>query len=134
MGGGEAVSAGSVIAGIGCRRGCDEEDIVALVDRARRVTGRSVASLAAPAFKSGEAGLHRAAERLGLALILVDRAALAAAQARCTTLSVRAEQATGVASVAEGSALAAAGADGRLLLPRIAGRAATCALAEAAAS
>ena len=57
----------------------------------------------------------------------IDDAALLAVQPRCPTRSAVAERETGFASVAEGAALAASG--GRLLLARIAGGGATCALA-----
>jgi cobalt-precorrin 5A hydrolase len=97
------------------------------------VSGRAVHALAAPEFKQNETGLHDAARMLGVPLILVGTADLAAAQPRCVTRSERAERATGASSVAEGSALAAAGAGSQLILPRIAGARATCALAEAAA-
>lgn len=121
----------SVIAGIGCRRNCSADDIAGAVrlacERARRTAG----TLAAPAFKSGEPGLHRAAASLGLPIMFVGREALDAAQARCVTVSKAAVGAVGVASVAEGCALAAAGADGRLVLARVSHGGATCALAEA---
>ena len=68
-----------------------------------------------------------------MAVLLVADAALAAAQPGCVTRSAAAERVVGVGSVAEGSALAAAGPGGTLLLPRIASARATCALAEAAA-
>src|SRR5579872_4552649 len=131
MGGFEAMS-GRVIAGIGCRRNCSTEDILSVVGRASAQTGMAVNILAVPAFKSDETGLHEAARRLGVPLILIDAAALLAVQEHCVTRSPRTEQAIGVASVAEGCALAAAGAGGRLLLARIASRTATCALAEEA--
>lgn len=121
-----------MIAGIGCRRGCSAEDILHALHVACADAGRRAAALAAPAFKADEPGLREASRLLGLPLILVDAAPLSAAQARCVTRSPRAERATGVASVAEGSALAAVGAGGRLLLPRVIGGAATCALAEKA--
>jgi cobalt-precorrin 5A hydrolase len=126
MDGGEAV----LIAGIGCRRGCPAAEIVALV--ARAAAGRRIAALATPDFKAAEPGVLEAARLLGVALVPVAETALAAAQARCVTRSAAAARATGIASVAEGSALAAAGAGGRLVLPRIAAAGATCALAEAA--
>jgi cobalt-precorrin 5A hydrolase len=44
-------------------------------------------------------------------------------------ISAVARRHTGLASVAEAAALAAAGPDSRLLLPRISGARATCALA-----
>lgn len=120
-----------VFAGIGLRRGCPAQEIVALVRRAGEQAGRTVAALAAPNFKRDEAGLSQAAAELCLALLLIGPEALKAAQPGCVTRSSAALAAVGVASVAEGSALAAAGVGARLLLPRIASVAATCALAEA---
>src|SRR4051794_21731931 len=121
----------TVIAGIGCRAGCPAEDIVALVRQASASAGAPVTALAAAAFKAGEPGLHRAAITLGVPLLLIGRDRLDAVQKLCPTHSAPATRATGIASVAEGSALAAAGSDGRLILPLIAGPRATCALAEA---
>jgi len=118
-----------IVAGIGCRRGCPAEDIVALVRLAQDRAACHVDALAAPAFKRDEVGLHEAARRLGTALIFVAAPALAAAQPFCPTRSDAAARHTGTASVAEGSALAASG--GRLLLARIANRRSTCALAQA---
>lgn len=125
-------ASGRVIAGVGCRTGCTAAAIVALVQDASARAGRAVAALAAPEFKQDEAGLREAARRLALPLLLVGPEDLAAAQPDCPTGSPAAERATGFASVAEGSALAASGPGGRLLLARIAGGGATCALAEAA--
>jgi cobalt-precorrin 5A hydrolase len=122
-----------IVAGIGCRRDCPTEDVLAVVREACLVSGRAVRALAAPEFKQNETGLHDAARVLGVPLILVSAGDLAAAQPRCVTRSERAERAIGAGSVAEGSALAAAGAGSQLILPRIAGARATCALAEAAA-
>ena len=116
-----------IVAGIGCRRGCTAEAVVALVRRAQECAGCAVDALAAPAFKRNEAGLSDAATLLGIALVFVDAAALDSAQSRCPTRSDDALRHVGIASVAEGSALAASG--GTLLLPRIAGGGATCALA-----
>lgn len=117
----------AVIAGIGCRRECPADDIVALVREAERLAAVRVGALAGPAFR-GDA-LRAAAAALGVRLIAVERGALEAAQDRCVTRSAAALAAVGVGSVAEGCALAAAGAGGRLVLARIAGARATCALA-----
>jgi cobalt-precorrin 5A hydrolase len=127
MGGREAM----MIAGIGCRRDCPGEDIVALVRQAEATCGGTAAALAAPAVKAHEPGLHAAAATLGVPLLLVEADRLAAAQPRCVTRSPCAERALGVASVAEGCALAAAGMQGRLRVARIGSARATCALAEA---
>ena len=121
-----------MIAGIGCRRDCPADDIVALVRAAVAAAGGgAVIALAVPAAKDHEPGLHAAAAALGVPLLLVTPAALAAVQGRCVTRSTCAERTLGVASVAEGCALAAAGAGARLVLPRIASARATCALAGA---
>ena len=116
-----------IVAGIGCRRGCPAEDIVALVLAAQDRAACRADALAAPDFKRGEAGLHDAARRLGVGLAFVDPSALAAVQPLCHTRSILAERHVGSASVAEGAALAASG--GALLLPRISNGRATCALA-----
>ncbi len=118
-----------IVAGIGCRGACPAEDIVAVVRAAEALCER-VEALAAPAFKRGEAGLHEAAARLGLPLVFVDDAAMRAAQPFCPTRSHAAAAATGFASVAEAAAI---GEGGTLLLPRIAGASATCAIARRAA-
>lgn len=110
-----------IIAGLGCRRGCAAEEIVALV----RAAGHADA-LATPAFKRGEPGLQEAARQLGLELRFVTEAALAAVQPLCVTRSAAAERATGHASIAEAAALAGGGV---LVRPRIASANATCALA-----
>ena len=112
------------------RRGCDWEEIVALVAQASAAVGRPVTALAAPSFKRGEAGLVKAAAALGLELLFVDDQALRAAQPHCVTRSALAEHAVGYASVAEAAALAAAEPRARLILPRIHGTGATCAVAE----
>ncbi len=121
-----------LIAGIGCRRNVVTEDIVALVRAALVAVGDDaavLAGIAAPRFKSDEIALHEAAAVLGVALALIEDAAMDAAQPRCVTRSSCAERATGLSSVAEGAALAAAGDGGVLALPRIASARATCALA-----
>ena len=59
--------------------------------------------------------------------------ALLAAASRCLTDSPRARSVTGLPSMAEAAALAAAGPGARLLAPRSTAGGATCALAESAA-
>lgn len=122
-----------IVAGIGCRKACGADEIVALVRRAVAAAGAAncrLTALAAPAFKRGEPGLADAAEALALPLLFVEEARLKAVEPACPTTSAAAQSATGHASVAEASALAAAGPGGRLVLARINSAAATCALAE----
>ncbi len=118
-----------IVAGIGCRRHCRPEEIVALVREAEALAGMAATKLAAPEFKRSEPGLLAAAARLGTPLAWVDGDSMAAAQSRCLTRSAVAASRVGHASVAEAAALAAVGPRGRLLLPRIAAATATCALA-----
>ncbi len=121
MGGGEAVT----VAGFGCRPRVSAAAVMAVLRRAENAAGMRAEALAIPRFREGESGLAEAASALGLRLLLIGQDELAAVQDRCVTRSARAEAATGLASVAEGCAIAAAGA---LLWPRIAGEGVTCAL------
>ena len=115
-----------IVAGIGCRRGCTAADILALVRVAQERAGCRVEALAAPDFKRDEPGLHAAAGILGVGLTFLGMDALAGVQPLCPTRSDAAARARGLASVAEGAALASGGT---LLLARISGGGATCALA-----
>lgn len=119
-----------IAAGIGCRGGCAPDAIVALVREAERLAGCMAATLAIPHFKSGEPGMAEAATRLGVRLVVVDAPAMAAMQALCATFSDKVMQHTGLSSVAEAAALAAAGPGATLRLRRISGAGATCAIAE----
>lgn len=120
-----------IVAGIGCRRGCAADAIVAVVREAEAAIGARVDVLAAPAFKRDEAGLRAAAALIDRPLHFIEDTAMVRAQTRVATRSPVALAATGIASVAEGAALAAF-PNSRLLLPRIAAGAATCAIATCA--
>ncbi len=114
-----------IVAGIGCRRGCPAEAIVAVVRRAE-ARGAPVEALAAPLFKQDEPGLHQAAILLDVPLLFEDETVLTAAQPHCVTRSAAVARATGLASVAEAAAI---GTGGVLVLPRLTGAGVTCALA-----
>ena len=121
-----------IVVGIGCRRDSPAARIGAAVGAALTKTGlapEKIDTLAVPAFKAGEPGIVRAAEELGLPVKLVHRSELDAAQPLCATRSRAAEEATGLAAISEAAALAAAGRNARLLLPRIARNGVTCAVA-----
>ncbi len=115
-----------IFAGLGCRRDCSAQDVLAALDRCAAKPD----ALAAPDFKCHEPGLQAAAAALGLSLVPVARKTLEAAQSRCVTRSRAATAAVGLHSVAEAAALAAAGPGSRLLQARLAHGGATCALAE----
>jgi cobalt-precorrin 5A hydrolase len=126
-----------IVAGVGCRRGVRAADIEAAImaafDRAGVATS-ALRLIATSAAKGGEPGIALAASAIGVPLVLVDLGDLAVAGMRATTRSERVMALAGVPSVAEAAALAAAGPDARLIVPRIAVGPATCALVETEAA
>ncbi len=121
-----------IVAGIGCRKGCDAADIVAVVDAALSSHGLGRAALSAIAVPAGRAAMPavgEAARRLGLPLLTPDRAALDNVTSRLLTYSIHSMRATGLGSACEAAALAAAGDGSRLLGPRLVEGPATCAIA-----
>ena len=121
-----------VVAGIGCRRGAPAADIEAAIRAALAradIAADALDAVATIEAKSAEAGIAAAAARLGVAVVLVPHAGLQAANDRVEMRSQRVLALTGVASVAEAAALAAAGPAARLVVPRLVVGAAACALA-----
>ncbi|WP_245443033.1 cobalamin biosynthesis protein [Methylobacterium terrae] len=122
----------ALVAGIGFRHATEAEEIVALVAEGLRqsdLAGARLAALATAADRAGDPAIREAADALGVPLVAIGVEALREAGRRVVTRSVRIEALRGVGSLAEAAALAAAGPDGRLVLPRIASAGATCALA-----
>nr|WP_294512169.1 cobalamin biosynthesis protein [uncultured Rhodopila sp.] len=121
---------GPIAIGVGCRLGCPADAIEALVRQAlEQAPASERLGLFTISDKAQEPGLSEAATRLGLDLIVVNRDALREQSASVQTRSPHAERRFGVPSVAEAAALAGAGAGSILLVPRIAGPGATCAIA-----
>ena len=121
-----------IVAGIGCRRGTAAADIEAAIRTALARAGIPAADLGAIATgsaKGAEAGITAAAGKLGIGLMLISDAELKTAGTRVTTRSDRVFALTGVPSLAEAAALAAAGPSSRLIAFRLVVGAATCALA-----
>jgi cobalt-precorrin 5A hydrolase len=122
-----------IVAGIGCRHGVSAAEVQAAIEAAfagYSFAGRRADLLAAPAAKVKEQGIHAAAATMGLRLIWISQTALEAAGPRTRTRSARSMAAMKVPSVAEASALAAAGPNARLLVERLALGPVTCALAQ----
>jgi cobalt-precorrin 5A hydrolase len=127
---------GMIVAGVGCRRGASASAVTAAIDAAlaRVGLGRDALHIiATPAIKRDEPGIAGAAAELGVTLILVPQADLQAAGARTFTNSARVLALTGVPSVAEAAALAAAGSAAQLIATRMVAGPVTCALADTAA-
>ena len=126
-----------IVAGVGCRKGASAAEIEAVITAALAragLGGDRLGIIAAPAFKSSERGIMDAAMARGVPLVLVPQGDLEAAGARTMPHSDRVVAVTGVPSVAEAAALAAGGAEARLIASRIVVGPATCALAETEAT
>ena len=121
-----------MVAGVGCKAGTAASEIEAAIAAALAHAGLStdkLTTLATSFAKGDEPGIVAAATARGLKFVLVLQRDLEAAGARVVTRSERVLALTGVPSVAEAAALAAAGPASRLLGPRVAVGPATCALA-----
>jgi cobalamin biosynthesis protein CbiG len=119
-----------IVVGVGCSRGCDAGELLALVDAALREAGvperEPIGALATVDVKAREPGLVAAARRRGWPVRTHGAAALAAV--RVPTPSDVVARHLGTASVAEAAALLTSGAE-RLLLEKRRSARATCALA-----
>jgi len=123
--------AGLIAIGVGCRRGCTAAAIVAMVRRALVAAGeppgkREMFTLDE---KEGEANVREAASALGLPLYFLSHERLLREAPRVVTPSARVERLIGLPGVAETAALAGAGPNGELIVAKIVGGGATCAIA-----
>jgi cobalt-precorrin 5A hydrolase len=121
-----------IAAGIGCKRGATAADVEAAIRAAlarANITAQALDVIATIEAKRAEAGILAAARTLGVPVVIVPEHELARANDRVETHSDRVLLLTGVGSVAEAAALAAAGPSARLIAPRVSTGTATCALA-----
>lgn len=126
-----------IVAGIGCRRGAAAADIEAAIRAAlarARISATELKAIATSRAKDAETGIAAAAAIFGVGIMLIPDAQLKAAGARVATRSDRVLALTGVPSLAEAAALAAAGPSSRLIASRLVVGAATCALATSGAA
>jgi cobalt-precorrin 5A hydrolase len=125
-----------IVAGIGCRRGAEARDVEAAIRATLARAGIEAADLKAIATgsaKAAEPGIATTAAKLGLSIMPIAAAELKAAGDRVMTRSDRVLALTGVPSLAEAAALAAAGPSSHLIASRLVVGAATCALARSGA-
>jgi cobalt-precorrin 5A hydrolase len=116
--------------GVGCRSGIQADAIEALIRQAvARVPNAEWQGAFTIRDKENEAGLIEAAHRLGLDLVFLSRQALREQAKFVQTRSIRSNSLFGVSSVAEAAALAGAGTNATLIVPRIARDGVTCAIA-----
>lgn len=122
--------------GVGGERGVAADELVALVDdtlRRHRLSPRALATIASIDLKEDEAAIHALAQHLGLPLRVFTAAALNDEAPRLKTPSALVMKEVGCPGVAEGAALAAAGPDAELIVPKTKSQRATCAVALAPA-
>jgi cobalt-precorrin 5A hydrolase len=121
-----------IVAGIGCRRGALSEEVVSLVHAALASFGiehEELDAIATETSKANEGGIEDAARRLSVPLIRCPIEKLGDVASEVMTHSSRVQALKGVPSIAEASALVAAGRNARLLGARIATDNVTCAIA-----
>ena len=122
--------------GIGCERGCAPDELVMLARRVLTAGGlapEAVACVASLDLKADEPAVNAVADWLGVPLRLFDAAALERETPRLTAPSEVVFRAVGCHGVAEAAALACAGADGTLAMPKARSERGTCAIAKAPA-
>ncbi len=122
--------------GIGCERGCSAAEISDLVRSTlaeAALAAEAVAVVVSLELKLAEAGIHALARELGVPARFFPASRLLAETPRLSERSEAVFRATGCWGVAEGAALAAAGRDAALVVPKRRSRRATCAIARASA-
>jgi cobalt-precorrin 5A hydrolase / precorrin-3B C17-methyltransferase len=120
--------------GIGCERGADAAEVIALAEAALRDNGlepKALAGIFSINLKADEAALHAAAAHFDVPLRLFDALTLEAETPRLANPSVTVFAEVGCHGVSEGAALAAAGLDGALVVPKLKSRRSTVAIARA---
>jgi len=126
----------SLALGLGCERGASPEEVMQLVAETLAEAGLSPLSIAAVVsidLKADEAAILSAAERLGVPARFFDAARLEEETPRLQNPSETVFREVGCHGVAEAAALAAAGAEGMLVVAKKKSARATCAIAEAPA-
>jgi cobalt-precorrin 5A hydrolase/precorrin-3B C17-methyltransferase len=124
-----------LMVGVGCERGADPDEVIGLVHDTLRDAGLAagaVAALCSIEVKADEPAIHAAAAALGVPARFFDAAALEAQTSRLANPSDIVFREVGCHGVSEGAALAAAGPDGALIVPKRKSQRATCAVARAA--
>jgi cobalt-precorrin 5A hydrolase/precorrin-3B C17-methyltransferase len=122
--------------GVGCERGVPADTLVAHVEAILRTNGLArpaIACVVSIDLKSDEPAVHALAAHLGVPARFFPAARLEAETPRLSHPSESVFREVGCHGVAEGAALAAAGPDGRLIVPKVKGERLTAALAEAPA-
>jgi cobalt-precorrin 5A hydrolase len=121
-----------IVAGIGCKRGTMSDDVVSLILAALASFGipsEKLDAIATETSKADERGIAEAARSLSVQLVRCSLSDLEEIADKVMTRSSRVQALKGVPSIAEASALVAAGRNARLLGARLAAEKVTCAIA-----
>ena len=121
-----------IVAGIGCGRETSSDDIVSLISVALSSFGiapEKLMAIATETSKADQCGIAGAARSLSLPIVRCPVAELGRVADQVLTRSSRVQEIKGVPSIAEASALVAAGPNARLLGARLAASKVTCAIA-----
>jgi cobalt-precorrin 5A hydrolase/precorrin-3B C17-methyltransferase len=124
----------TLVLGMGCERGASAEDAIALAEKALAeggFSGKSLAAVTSLDLKADEAAIHAVAQYFQVPARFFDAATLEAETPRLQNPSDIVFAEVGCHGVAEGSALAAAGPNGVLVVPKIKTKTATAAIARA---
>jgi cobalt-precorrin 5A hydrolase/precorrin-3B C17-methyltransferase len=120
--------------GIGCERNAEPAEVIPLLTKSLADAGLAAASVACVVsidIKADEPAILAAAAHLGAPARFFSAAQLEGEAHRLENPSETVFREVGCHGVAEGAALAAAGREGRLVLPKQKSARATCAIAEA---
>lgn len=120
--------------GVGCERGVAADELRDLVERTLADAGLSARALAgvfSVDLKMDEPAVHALAQALGLPARFFAPPALEALTPRLANPSATVFREVGCHGVSEAAALAAAGAEGTLRVPKTRSKRATCAIGEA---
>ena len=123
--------------GVGCERGVSAGELERLVERTladANLSPRSLAGVFSVDLKVDEPAVHALARTLGLPVRFFEPPALEALTPRLANPSAVVFREVGCHGVSEAAALAAAGVNGTLRVPKTKSSRATCAIAEAPAS
>ena len=129
----------TIAVGVGCERGTDPEELISLVSntlKKNKIAPESVAAVVSIDLKSDEPAIHvltdKLADKLGESspARFFDAAVLEEQTPKLQNPSKTVFKEVGCHGVAEGAALAAAGKSGKLVIPKIKSKHATCAVAQ----
>jgi len=123
-----------LVVGVGCARGAPADELIGLVEgtlAAHGLAAGSVACVASLDLKADEPAVHAVAARLGVPARFFTADELERERPRLANPSDVVFREVGCHGVAEGAALAAAGADASLFVTKTKSAQATCAIARA---